>query len=104
MPLWLLVLVSVGLIKIVIAALMLWVPFRSDAAMSAVDDQARSDAGSDEDDGGSKVAPGAPTDPHPRLPLPHRPRRGPHGSPSPCSPARVRTVARRVVARSLSQR
>jgi hypothetical protein len=105
MPLWLLVLMLFGLIKIVIAALMLWLPYRSEVAMIAAEngEEERSDPGSD-DEGGSKVLTGAPTDPHPRLPLPHRPRRGPHGSPSPPSPARVRGVARRVVARSLVQR
>ena len=96
MPLWL-VLTLIGLIKLVVASLMLWLPFRWDAAMSAVDDNPRSDS---DDEGGSKVPPGAPADPHPRLPLPHRPRRGPHGSPSPPSPARMRNPARRVVARA----
>ncbi len=104
MPLWLLVLMLFGLIKIVIAALMLWLPYRSEAAMVAAEkNEERSDSGSD-DEGGSKVLTGEPTDPHPRLPLPHRPRRGPHGSHSPPSPARVRGVERRVVARSLVQR
>jgi hypothetical protein len=107
MPLWLLVLMLFGLIKIVIAALMLWLPYRSEAAMIAAEKgekgEERSDPGSD-DEGGSKVLTGEPFDPHPRLPLPHRPRRGPHGSPSPPSPARVRGVAKRVVARSLTQR
>ncbi|MGA9875980.1 MAG: hypothetical protein WBQ21_09230 [Solirubrobacteraceae bacterium] len=104
MPLWLLVLMLFGLIKIVIASLMLWLPYRSDVAANATEEaEDRSDTGSD-DEGGSKVLPGLPTDPHPRLPLPHRPRRGPHGSPSPASPSRVRRGARRVVARSLVQR
>jgi hypothetical protein len=100
---WLLALMLFGLIKIVIATLMLWLPYRAEATVSAVQDDERSDSGSD-DEGGSKVLTGAPFDPHPRLPLPHRPRRGPHGSPSPPSPSRVRTTARRVVARSLVQR
>jgi hypothetical protein len=100
MSLWLLLTV-IALIKLVIASLMLWLPFRSDAAMSALEDEQRSDS---DDDGGSKALSGKPTEPHPRLPLPHRPRRGPHGSPSLPSPARVRTNARRVVARSLVQR
>ena len=46
---------------------------------------------SSEEDGGSKALPAGPLDPHPRSPLPRRPRRGPHGSPSPPAPARVRT-------------
>jgi hypothetical protein len=98
MALWL-VLVMLGLVKLVVASLMLWLPFRYDAAMTAVDDELRSD-----DEGGSKVAPEAPVDPHPRLPLPRRPRRGPHGSSSPPSPPRMRTGARRVVARAPSRR
>jgi hypothetical protein len=37
---------------------------------------------------------------HPRSRLPHAPRRGPHGEPSPVAPARVRgAVARRRVTR-----
>jgi hypothetical protein len=91
----------IGLIKLVAASLMLWLPFRSDAAMSALGDENNSDA---DEDGGSKALPGSPIDPHPKLPLPHRPRRGPHGSPSPPSPARVRISRRRVVARSPAQR
>lgn len=101
MSLWLL-LTLMGLIKLLVASLMLWLPFRSDTAMSALEDQDRSD--SNDDEGGSKALPGTPSDPHPRLPLPHRPRRGPHGSPSPPSPARVRSNARRVIARGLMQR
>jgi hypothetical protein len=100
MSLWLL-LTLMGLIKLVVAALMLWLPFRSDAAMSALDDEER--PGTDED-GGSKTLQRT-REPHPRRPFPRRPRRGPHGSPSPASPARVRGgSARRVIARSLVQR
>jgi hypothetical protein len=40
-----------------------------------------------EDDGGNKRRPV-----HPRRPLPRSPRRGPHGTPAPGPPARVRTV------------
>ncbi|HEY5192568.1 MAG TPA: hypothetical protein VIJ39_01690 [Solirubrobacteraceae bacterium] len=101
MSLWLL-LGLIVLIKLVIASLMLWLPYRSDSAMSALGDQSESDSG--EDEGGSKALPGSPAEPHPRLPLPHRPRRGPHGSPSAPSPSRVRTRSRRVVARSLMHR
>lgn len=98
MSLWLL-LTFMGLIKLVVAALMLWLPFRSDAAMSALDDEDRSDP---DEDGGSKTFRGSPYEPHPRLPFPSRPRRGPHGSPPPLSPTRVRVSRdpRRVVARA----
>jgi hypothetical protein len=41
------------------------------------------------DDGGTKKRP------HPRPPLPRRPRRGPHGDPAPLPPPRVRTVTLR---------
>jgi hypothetical protein len=88
-----------ALVKLPIAALMLWIPFRNDEAM-----QSREGSDSSEEDGGSKVLPGGPLDPHPRTPLPRRPRRGPHGSPSPPSPPRVRTSvrSRRRVASRLS--
>jgi hypothetical protein len=43
----------------------------------------------DEQPGGNG---GAKRRPHPRRPLPHTPRRGPHGDPAPASPPRVRTV------------
>ncbi|HEX6388778.1 MAG TPA: hypothetical protein VFZ89_05020 [Solirubrobacteraceae bacterium] len=46
------------------------------------------------DDGGTKT-------PHPRGPLPHPPRRGPHAEPAPASPPRVRSARtrKRVAAR-----
>jgi hypothetical protein len=96
MPLWLWILLFAALIKIPLAGLMLWVPFRYDESMAAPD---VSDSSS-EDDGGSKALPGGPLDPHPRTPRPptprpRRPRRGPHGSPSPPSPPRVRSTAHR---------
>jgi hypothetical protein len=91
MPVWLLILMLVALVKLPIAALMLWIPFRDDEAM-----QSHEVSDSSEDDGGSKVLGGGPQDPHPRTPHPRRPRRGPHGSPSPPSPARVRTSLRAV--------
>lgn len=100
MSLWLL-LTLMGLIKLLVASLMLWLPFRSDSAMSALGDENRSD--SDDDEGGSKTLSSSPSDPHPRLPLPRLPRRGPHGTPSP-APARVRNRPRRVVARALVHR
>lgn len=97
MPLWTLI-VLFGLIKLPIAAFMLWFPFRDDAASNANEPPGRSD-----DDGGSRVAPAGPLDPHPRRPLPsgpfpgpfpRRPRRGPHGSPPPPSPRRIRVAWR----------
>lgn len=81
------VLLLAGLIKLPIAALMLWIPFRYDESQVSTD---ASD--SSEEDGGSKALPGGPLNPHPRSPLPRSPRRGPHGSPS--SPARVRRPVR----------
>ena len=78
-----------GLIKLPIAALMFWIPFRYDEAAYAPDVP-----DSSEEDGGSKALPGGPLDPHPRMPRPRSPRRGPHGSPAPLAPARVRTNAR----------
>ncbi len=86
MPLWLWVLMLAALIKLPIAALMLWIPFRNDAAMISPE---ASD--SNEEDGGSRALPGGPLNPHPRGPLPRLPRRGPHGSPGPTAPPRVRT-------------
>ncbi len=83
-----------GLIKLPIAALMLWIPFRNDAAINVNEPPDRTD-----DDGGSRALPAGPLDPRPRRPLPsgpfpRRPRRGPHGSPPPPSPRRVRVTAR----------
>lgn len=89
MPLWLWVLMLAALVKLPIAGLMLWIPFRNDEASIPSDASDSSD-----EDGGSKALPGGPLDPHPRSPLPRRPRRGPHGSPSPPSPPRTRTVVR----------
>jgi hypothetical protein len=89
MPLWLLILLF-GLIKLPIAALMLWIPFRNDAAMNASDPPDRSD-----DDGGSRALPAGPLDPRPLPsgPFPRGPRRGPHGTPPPPSPRRVRIAS-----------
>lgn len=83
------VLLLAGLIKLPIAALMLWIPFRYDESQIVTDAP-----DSSEEDGGSKALPGGPLNPHPRSPLPRHPRRGPHGSPSPPSPSRVRKPAR----------
>jgi len=89
MPLWVWILMLAAFVKLPIAGLMLWIPFRDAAAMRSTDV-----SDSSEEDGGSKALPGSPLDPHPRGPLPRRPRRGPHGSPAPPSPPRVRTTAR----------
>jgi hypothetical protein len=90
MPLWLWILMFAGLVKIPLAALMLWVPYHYDSTQDAPDIP----DSSDEDGGGSKALPGGPLDPHPRMPNPRGPRRGPHGSPGPSAPPRVRTRAR----------
>jgi hypothetical protein len=96
MSLWLLI-VLFGLIKLPLAGMMLWLPFRNDEAMQATD-AASTDASESEDDGGSRTLPGGPHEPHPRGPFPLPPhvptggaRRDPHGSPTPPSPPRVRT-------------
>ncbi len=96
MPLWVWVLFLFALVKIPLAGLMLWIPYRNDEAVKAPDVP-----DSSEEDGGSKALPGGPLDPHPRAPRPRRPRRGPHGSPSPSSPARVRRSWRMRPARPL---
>ncbi len=84
-------LITLGLIKLVAASMMLWLPFRHDSAMVARDDPPRGESG---EDGGSKVAEPDP-EPHPRRPLPRLPRRGgPHGSPPREPRPRVRVVAR----------
>ncbi len=90
MPLWVWILFFAALVKIPLAGLMLWIPFRNDEAMSS-----RDIPDSSEEDGGSKALPGGPLDPHPHSPRPPRPRRDPHGSPSPSAPPRVRTSGTR---------
>ena len=92
MPEWVWIVMLAGLIKLPIAGLMLWIPFRYDESMQVQDGQDTQD--SSEEDGGSKALPAGPLDPHPRAPLPRKPRRGPHGSPALPSPPRVRTAAR----------
>jgi hypothetical protein len=92
MPFWVWILFFAALVKIPLAGLMLWIPYRNDQATEAADV-----SDSSEEDGGSKALPGSPLDPHPRSPRPRTPRpstprRGPHGSPS--APRRVRTNAR----------
>jgi hypothetical protein len=105
MSLWMSILLLLGVIKLPIAALMLWLPFRNDEALRADDATASSD-----EDGGSPALPAGPLDPHPRSPHLDGPRRRPpgHGSssprpprrrgahgPLPGSPMRVRAPARR---------
>ncbi len=88
------VFLAVVLIKLPIAALMLWIPFRSDAALES---RAASEPDSSgEDEGGSKALPGNfRRHWRPRGPVHGRgPRRGPHGGSAPPSPARVRTARR----------
>jgi hypothetical protein len=94
MPLWAWIIFFAALVKIPVAALMLWIPYRYDESAEVPDV-----SDSSEEDGGSKALPGGPLDPHPRAPRPQKPRRGPHGTPSPASPPRVRTGA--VAARPL---
>ncbi len=91
MSLWML-LVLFGLLKLPFVGLMIWMPFRHDEAMRAIDVTDEPD--SSEEDGGSHTLPAGPRDPHPRMPLPRSPRRDPHGSPALPAPARVRTPLR----------
>jgi hypothetical protein len=85
MQTWMWILLLFGLIKLPIAALMLWIPFRYDESQQVSDA-----TDSSEEDGGSKALPGGPLNPHPRSPLPRLPRRGPHGAPSAPTPPRSR--------------
>jgi hypothetical protein len=82
------------LIKLPIAAVMLWIPFRSDAALES--SAAEEPDSSGEDEGGSKTLPGNfRRHWRPRGPVHGRgPRRGPHGGSAPPSPARVRAPRR----------
>lgn len=96
MSLWLVIGV-LGFGKVVMALVMLWVTMRNDSAK--IEEQ---DARSDSDgEGGSKVRAVSVEDPHPRRPSPspHRPRRGPHGSPSPHIPERIRVGKTHAIAR-----
>ncbi len=86
MSLWVLILL-LGLIKLPIVALMLWLPFRRDEEVLPATDA----ASSPEDDGGSKVPPCGPPPPSPFTPPCNARRRGPHGLPAPAAPARVRS-------------
>lgn len=93
MSLWMLI-VLLGLLKLPIAGLMLWIPYRNDKAMSAAAAPEADEPDASEDDGGSMALPASPLDPHPQSPRPQPRRRGPHGSnPAPPSPPRVRRPA-----------
>lgn len=105
MSVWVLLLL-LGVLKIPIAALLMWMPFRSDRALAAGEvDGDGGDSPSDEGDGGggggSKKPQSPPRGPHPRTPLGRRRERGTHGTPP--APRRVRLPAvlprRRVVTR-----
>jgi hypothetical protein len=103
MSLWMAILLLLGVIKLPIAALMLWLPFRNDEALRT------GDAPASDEDGGSAALSAGPLDPRPRAPGPHPPRRRPpgHGSsarrragrrrgvhgPGPAAPARLRAPA-----------
>ncbi len=88
------VIILLGLVKLPMAALMLWIPFRDDQAMNVSATTAETDgAGDSEDDGGSVALEASPLDPHPRSPRPRPRRRGPHGSDTPSSPQRIRRPA-----------
>ncbi len=76
---WTFVYLMVGL-KIPIAAL-LWIVWWAI--------HAEPETASGEGDGGIQ------TPPHPRQPLPHTPRRGPHGDPPLPAPPRTRTAVKR---------
>jgi hypothetical protein len=88
------VFLAVVLIKLPIAALLLWIPFRSDAALESLPAAELDPPG--EDEGGSKMLPGDfRRHWRPRGPVHGRgPRRGPHGGSAPPSPARVRAARR----------
>ncbi len=74
MGVWVLI-ALLALIKLPIAGLLLWMPFRADPTVDEPGDS------SSQDDGGTKTLPGGRSDGrrHPRGPLPRAPRRGPHG-------------------------
>src|ERR1700739_1513912 len=96
MSVWLMI-ALLGLLKICVASLMLWGPYRNDRRMIDTGRTAAEtdEQGASEDDGGSMALPASPLDPRPRSPRPRPRRRGPHGSdPAPPSPARVRRPAR----------
>jgi len=104
MSVWMLI-TLLGLLKMLIAGLMLWVPYRNDrrlatATSAAADVGDAGEQGASEDEGGSTALPASPSNPRPRSPRPRPRRRGPHGSdPAPPSPPRVRTAVRAGIVR-----
>lgn len=102
MSLWMLLLL-LAVVKVPLAALLLWIPLRSDEAMSARQ-EAQREPGSDEGDGGSRTLGEDPRTPHPRRPLPVGPRRGPHGSPARPSRRGTRHTPRRGAPRRVPER
>jgi hypothetical protein len=95
---WWALLILLGFLKLTLAGLMLWIPYRNDRArdmaQAAQDAAIPEEGGASEDDGGSRALPASPLDPHPHSPRPCPRRRGPHGSdPAPPSPPRVRRPA-----------
>src|SRR5438067_964971 len=67
MSVWVLI-VLLGIVKLPLAALMLWLPFRHDTALASV----APEASGDDDGGGSNVSP---PEPGPRSPRPSPPLR-----------------------------
>jgi len=112
MSLWMLI-VLFALIKLPLAAVLLWLPFRDDAAMHA---PARPETS--EEDGGSRTLAGGRPGPRPRWPIAPRPRgprhgalevgparpsrrRDPHRARPPRAPRRVRAPVRAPAPREL---
>jgi hypothetical protein len=95
MSTWVWIILLAALIKIPMAGLMLWIPYHYDESMIPPPE---AEGDSSEEDGGSKALPAGPLNPHPRAPLPRKPRNprrgGPHGFPTAPTPPRVRTSAR----------
>jgi hypothetical protein len=86
MSMWLVIALVLGLVKLPIAALMLWLPFRDDAALAAPPPSEASD-----DDGGSRCEPAHPQPP----PRGRPPQRGPRCGVASRAPARVRVAEHR---------
>ena len=84
---WVWILLLAALVKIPLAGLMLWMPFRYDEAADARPDM----PDSSEEDGGSKALPGGPTDPHPRAAASAAPAARPARLSLSAAPPRVRT-------------
>jgi hypothetical protein len=87
MAIWVFI-VLIVMVKVPIAALMLWMPFRNDSAMSVPAQDADGESG--DEDGGGQDPPGGS---RPRAP---RPRRGPHQELPPPPPPRMRSPGRTV--------